>query len=158
MQLLFDGLDAPGLNTLAVYRDRGGYEQSVRALDLEPSEVLDELQASGVRGRGGAGFAMGKKASFLPQGDMDKYLVCNADESEPGTFKDRELMQKSPHMLIEGMIIAAYAAGANRSFIYIRGEYEQQADILHDALAEAHGAGLLGDHILGTDHSLALVL
>ena len=70
---------------------------------------------------------MGTKSSFLPKGDMDKYLVCNADESEPGTFKDRELMQKTPHMLIEGMIIAAYAGGANRSFIYIRGEYEQQA-------------------------------
>ena len=89
-----------------------------------------ELEASGLRGRGGAGFSMGKKASFLPKGAMDKYLVCNADESEPGTFKDRELMQKSPHMLIEGMVIAAYAAGANRAFIYIRGEYEEQADIL----------------------------
>src|SRR3954468_11049514 len=137
MQLLFDGLDAPGLNTLAVYRDRGGYEQSARSLKLEPSEVLDELQASGVRGRGGAGFAMGKKASFLPQGDMDKYLVCNADESEPGTFKDRELMQKNPHLLFEGMVTAAPAAGANNAYIYIRGEYDYVADILDAALAEA---------------------
>ena len=86
-----------------------------------------------MRGRGGAGFAMGKKASFLPHGTMDKYLVCNADESEPGTFKDRELMQKNPHLLIEGMIIAAYAAGINRSFIFIRGEYEHQADVLEAA-------------------------
>src|SRR4051812_19763521 len=145
MQLLFDGLDAPSLNTLAVYRDRGGYEQSVRALDLEPSEVLDELQASGVRGRGGAGFAMGKKASFLPQGDMDKYLVCNADESEPGTFKDRELMQKNPHLLIEGIVIAAHAVGANHAFIYIRGEYDYVADILEAALNEAKAEGLIGD-------------
>ena len=102
-----------------------------------PRTVLAELQASGLRGRGGAGFAMGKKASFLPKGAMDKYLCCNADESEPGTFKDRELMQKNPHLLIEGMVIAAYAAGINRAFIYIRGEYAEQADILDAAVAEA---------------------
>jgi NADH-quinone oxidoreductase subunit F len=120
--------------------------------------VLQELLDSGLRGRGGAGFAMGKKASFLPKGTMDKYLVCNADESEPGTFKDRELMQKSPHMLVEGMIIAAYAADANRSFIYIRGEYEQQAEILDRAIEEAREAGYLGERILGSEHSLTLVL
>jgi hypothetical protein len=101
-----------------------------RALtEMTADEVLAELQASGVRGRGGAGFAMGKKASFLPKGDMDKFLVCNADESEPGTFKDRELMQKTPHTLIEGVAISAYAVGANRAYIYIRGEYEMQATI-----------------------------
>ena len=92
---------------------------------------------SGIRGRGGAGFQMGKKVSFLPHGDMDKYLVCNADESEPGTFKDRELMQKSPHMLIEGIVIASYAGEIDRAFIYIRGEYQLQADILEAAIAEA---------------------
>ena len=128
---------APGLNTLKVYEKAGGYESLKQALKMEPEDVLTELQASGVRGRGGAGFAMGKKVSFLPKGTMDKYLVCNADESEPGTFKDRELMQKNPHLLIEGMIIAAWAAGINRSFIYIRGEYEHQADILEAAVAEA---------------------
>ena len=101
---------------------------------------------------------MGKKVSFMPDGTMDKYLVCNADESEPGTFKDRELMQKSPHMLIEGMVIAAYAAGANRAFIYIRGEYVEQADILDAALAEAQAAGYLGERILGSDLSLSLVV
>src|SRR4029077_17947478 len=89
---------------------------------------------------------------------MDKYLVCNADESEPGTFKDRELMQKSPHMLVEGMIIAAYAADVNRSFIYIRGEYQQQAAILEAAIAEAEAAGYLGERILGSELSLSLVL
>ena len=120
-QLLYDNIDQPGLNTLKVYRDeRGGYEMLTRALDMAPEDVLSELQKSGIRGRGGAGFAMGKKMSFIPKGTMDKYLVCNADESEPGTFKDRELMQKSPHMLIEGMIIAAYAASINRAFIYNR--------------------------------------
>src|SRR5258708_3923141 len=120
--------------------------------------VLHELEASGLRGRGGAGFKMGTKVSFLPKGGMDKYLVCNADESEPGTFKDRELMQKSPHMLLEGMVIAAFAAGINRSFIYIRGEYELQAEILEAAIAEAYAAGLLGDEILGSSHSQSRVL
>jgi NADH-quinone oxidoreductase subunit F len=158
MHILFDRIDEPGLNTLEVYRRRGGYESLRRALAMTPDEVLAELEASGLRGRGGAGFQMGKKASFLPKGAMDKYLVCNADESEPGTFKDRELMQKSPHMLLEGMVIAAYAAGINRSFIYIRGEYELQAEILDAAIAEAYAAGLLGDEILGSSHSLSLVL
>ncbi|MEY2457689.1 MAG: NADH-quinone oxidoreductase subunit [Acidimicrobiaceae bacterium] len=145
LKLLFANIDEPGLRTLEVYRRRGGYEMLPRALAMSRDELVHELEASGLRGRGGAGFSMGKKASFLPKGQMDKYLVCNADESEPGTFKDRELMMKSPHMLIEGMIIAAHAAAANRSFIYIRGEYQEVADILDAALAEATEAGLLGD-------------
>jgi NADH-quinone oxidoreductase subunit F len=143
--ILFADIDEPGLNTLEVYQRRGGYEMARQALGTPREALVSDLVASGLRGRGGAGFSMGKKASFMPQGTMDKYLVCNADESEPGTFKDRELMQKSPHMLIEGMVIAAYAAGANRAFIYIRGEYVEQADILDEALAEAREAGLLGD-------------
>ncbi len=101
--LLFTDIDEPGLNTLEVYERRGGYQSLRKALAMTPEEVLDQLEASGLRGRGGAGFAMGTKVSFLPKGAMDKYLVCNADESEPGTFKDRELMQKTPHMLIEGI-------------------------------------------------------
>src|SRR2546429_3832841 len=122
---------------------------------MTPEEVLAELEASGLRGRGGAGFAMGKKVSFLPHGSIEKYLVCNADESEPGTFKDRELMQKTPHMLIEGIVIASYAAATNRGFIYIRGEYELQAEILEAAVAEARNAGYLGEHILHSEHSLS---
>jgi len=109
--LLFTDIDEPGLNTLEVYERRGGYQSLRKALQMTPEEVLEQLKASGIRGRGGAGFAMGTKVSFLPKGTMDKYLVCNADESEPGTFKDRELMQKTPHTLIEGIIIAAHAAG-----------------------------------------------
>ena len=156
--LLFRDIDEPGLATIDVYKKRGGYESLERALKMPREEVLQNLLDSGLRGRGGAGFAMGKKVSFLPKGTIDKYLVCNADESEPGTFKDRELMQKSPHMLVEGMIIAAYAADANRSFIYIRGEYEQQAEILERAIAEAEAAGYLGERILGSEHSQSLVL
>jgi NADH-quinone oxidoreductase subunit F len=156
--LLFKDIDEPGLNTLDVYAKRGGYESLRKALATTPEEVLAQLEASGLRGRGGAGFAMGKKVSFLPKGSIDKYLVCNADESEPGTFKDRELMQKSPHMLIEGIVIASYAAGATRSFIYIRGEYVHQADMLDAALAEAKAAGYIGEDILGSGHSLSLVV
>jgi NADH-quinone oxidoreductase subunit F len=156
--LLFDRIDEPGLNTLDVYQRRGGYEALKKALQMAPEDVLKELEASGLRGRGGAGFAMGKKVSFLPKGSMDKYLVCNADESEPGTFKDRELMQKTPHMLIEGIVIASYAASANRSFIYIRGEYVLQADMLDAALREARDTGYVGDQILGSEHSLSLVV
>ena len=158
MKLLFDRIDEPGLNTLAVYAARGGYESLRKALAMAPADVLKELEASGLRGRGGAGFQMGKKVSFLPHGSIEKYLVCNADESEPGTFKDRELLQKTPHLLIEGLIIASYAAGTSRSFIYIRGEYSQQADILDAALAEARDAGYIGERILGSEHSLSLVV
>jgi NADH-quinone oxidoreductase subunit F len=154
--LLFKDIDEPDLHTLDVYARRGGYEALRQALSMTPAEVLHELEASAIRGRGGAGFAMGKKISFLPQGAMDKYLVCNADESEPGTFKDRELMQKCPHMLVEGMIIAAYAGGITRSFIYIRGEYELQAERLEAAVAEAKAAGYIGERILGSDLSLSM--
>ena len=154
--LLFKDIDEPGLHTLDVYARRGGYEALRKALAMTPAEVLHELEASGIRGRGGAGFAMGKKISFLPKGTMDKYLVCNADESEPGTFKDRELLQKSPHMLIEGMLIAAYAGGITRSFIYIRGEYELQAQRLEAAVEEAKAAGHIGERIHGSDFSVSM--
>jgi len=158
VRLLFDGIDEPGLNTLEVYERRGGYQPLRQALSMEPDEVLKNISDSGLRGRGGAGFRMGQKASFLPHGDMEKYLVCNADESEPGTFKDREIMQKSPHMLIEGIVIATWAAEIRSAFIYIRGEYALQADILEAAIAEAGAAGYLGQNILGSEHSLSLVL
>jgi NADH-quinone oxidoreductase subunit F len=157
--ILFENIDEDGLNTIDVYRRRGGYEALRKVLTkMKPDQVTDELIASGLRGRGGAGFPSGKKISFIPKANVDKYLVCNADESEPGTFKDRELMQKSPHMLIEGIVIAAYAAGATRSFIYIRGEYVEQADIIDAALLEALQAGFIGENILGSGFSLSLVL
>jgi NADH-quinone oxidoreductase subunit F len=156
--LLLTDIDEPGLCTLEVYERRGGYRSLRKALATAPEDVLEQLKASGLRGRGGAGFAMGTKVSFLPKGSMDKYLVCNADESEPGTFKDRELIQKTPHSLIEGLVIASYAAGTSRSFIYIRGEYELQADVLDAALHEARAAGYVGEDILGSGHSLSLVV
>jgi NADH-quinone oxidoreductase subunit F len=156
--LIFDRIDEPGLNRLEVYERRGGYQALRKALGMSPEDVLGQITESGIRGRGGAGFQMGRKASFLPHGEMIKYLVCNADESEPGTFKDREIMQKSPHMLIEGIIIAAWAAEIDSAFIYIRGEYSYQADILDAAIAEAYEKGYLGERILGSEHTLSLVL
>jgi NADH-quinone oxidoreductase subunit F len=156
--LLFADIDEPGLRTLDVYERRGGYQALRKALAMTPEEVLEQLKTSAIRGRGGAGFAMGTKISFLPKGSMDKYLVCNADESEPGTFKDRELMQKTPHTLIEGIIIASYAAATSRAFIYIRGEYELQADMLDAALGEARAAGYVGEDILDSGHSLSLIV
>ncbi len=158
MKLLFDRIDEPGLATLPVYERRGGYRALRQALTMPAEEVLKNISDSGLRGRGGAGFRMGQKASFLPHGNMEKYLVCNADESEPGTFKDRELIQKNPHMLIEGIVIASWAAEISRAFIYIRGEYGHQADILEAAIAEAQAAGYVGERILDSDHSLSLVL
>jgi NADH-quinone oxidoreductase subunit F len=157
-RLLFKDIDEPGLNTLEVYQRRGGYEALKQALSTSREETLNQLIESNIRGRGGAGFPMGRKASFLPKGNMVKYLVCNADESEPGTFKDRELMQKAPHMLIEGIAIACWAAEIDRAFIYIRGEYELQGDILEAAIKEAYDAGFIGDNVLGSELSFSLVL
>src|SRR2546421_959980 len=149
----------PDLATIDGYERLGGYRALRKAFfEMEPDEVLHELEESGLRGRGGAGFSMGKKASFLPKGSMDKYLCCNADESEPGAFKDRLLLQKNPHLLIEGILIGAVAAGANRAFIYIRGEYQLQADILDRAIRDGYERGYIGDRILDSEHSVSLVL
>jgi NADH-quinone oxidoreductase subunit F len=158
-RVLLEHIDEPDLHTIDVYERLGGYRAMRKALtEMDQEAVLNELEESGLRGRGGAGFSMGKKAGFIPKGAMDKYLCCNADESEPGTFKDRLLMQKNPHQLIEGIVIGSYAAGANKAFIYIRGEYVLQADILDAALAEAYERGYLGERVLGSDHSVDLVV
>ncbi len=159
LRILTEHTDRDDLVQIGIYEELGGYKALRKALhDMEPGEVLSQLEESGLRGRGGAGFSMGKKASFLPRGSMDKYLCCNADESEPGAFKDRLLMQRNPHLLVEGCIIGSIAAGANKGFIFIRGEYAHQADILDAAVAEAYERGYLGDHILDSEHSFSLVV
>ncbi len=158
-RLLFRHIDEPNLRSLDVYKRLGGYRAHERAFkELEPEDVVSEIEESGLRGRGGAGFSMGKKGSFLPRGDMEKYLCCNADESEPGAFKDRELMMKNPHQLIEGCAIAALAVDAIYAFIFIRGEYWEIADILDATVEEAYEAGLLGSNILGTGCRVELVV
>ncbi len=154
-KLLIHNDHIPNIHTLEVYRANGGYASVEKALKtMTPDQVTDEVKKSGLRGRGGAGFPTGMKWSFLakPEG-VPRYLVCNADESEPGTFKDRYLMEKIPHALIEGMITSSYALGAKTSYIYIRGEYFYVARIVEAAIAEAYAAGWLGKNILGTDFS-----
>lgn len=157
-KILLEHAHVAGIETLAVYQKMGGYESVRKALkSMSPDEVVEEVKKSGLRGRGGAGFPTGMKWSFLakPEG-VPRYLLCNADESEPGTFKDRYIMEKIPHLLIEGMIISSFALGANTSFIYIRGEYRWVLDILEKAIAEAYAGGLLGKNILGSGYDLDL--
>jgi NADH-quinone oxidoreductase subunit F len=130
-RVLLANIDEPDLHTIDVYERLGGYGSLRKALlEMTPETVLQELEESGLRGRGGAGFSMGKKASFLPKGAMDKYLCCNADESEPGTFKDRELLRRDPHQLIEGCLIACYAMRAEHAYIYCRGEFFEASGVL----------------------------
>ncbi|MDF7809811.1 NADH-quinone oxidoreductase subunit NuoF [Hymenobacter sp. YC55] len=157
-KLLTEHINVEGIDTLEVYRKHGGYRSVEKALKtMTPDEVVEEVKKSGLRGRGGAGFPTGMKWSFLakPEG-VPRYLVCNADESEPGTFKDRQLMSKLPHLLVEGMITSSYALGANTSYIYIRGELLYVLRILEKAIAEAYAAGFLGKNILGSGYDLDL--
>ncbi|HNA19544.1 MAG TPA: NADH-quinone oxidoreductase subunit F, partial [Chitinophagaceae bacterium] len=151
-KLLLEKAHVENIRLYDVYRREGGYRSVEKALKtLSPDQVTEEVKKSGLRGRGGAGFPTGMKWSFLakPEG-VPRYLVVNADESEPGTFKDRYLMEFIPHLLIEGMITASYALGSNRSYIYIRGEYAWIVDILEQAISEAKNNGWLGKNILGT--------
>jgi len=159
-KLLTEHINVEGIDTFEVYRKHGGYRSVEKAIKtMTPEEVVEEVKKSGLRGRGGAGFPTGMKWSFLakPEG-VPRYLVCNADESEPGTFKDRQLMSKLPHLLIEGMITSSYALGANTSYIYIRGELLYVLRILEKAIAEAYAAGFLGKNILGSGYDLDLYL
>ena len=157
-KLLLEHIDVPGIETFAVYRKKGGYASVEKAIKtMAPDAVMEEVKKSGLRGRGGAGFPAGMKWSFLDRkSEKPRYLVCNADESEPGTFKDRYLMQKLPHLLIEGMITSSFALGAKTSYIYVRGEYMYIVRILEKAIDEAYAAGFLGKNILGSEFSLDL--
>ena len=152
-KLLLEKANVRGIREYDVYRQEGGYAAVEKALKtMTPDQVTDEVKKSGLRGRGGAGFPTGMKWSFLAKPDgVPRYLVCNADESEPGTFKDRYLMEFLPHLLIEGLIISSYALGSKRTYIYIRGEYAWIPEILEKAIAEAKANGWLGRNILGTD-------
>lgn len=150
-QLLLEKRDIEGIRNYDVYRNNGGYATVEKAFKMEPAAIIEEVKKSGLRGRGGAGFPTGMKWSFLakPEG-VPRYLVCNADESEPGTFKDRYLMECLPHLFIEGLIISSFALGANTCYIYIRGEYAWIVDILEGAIKEAEQNGFLGKNILGS--------
>jgi NADH-quinone oxidoreductase subunit F len=141
-------------HTLKVYQETGGYKPLKKALTMTQDDIINEVKASALRGRGGAGFPTGMKWSFVPrQSPKQKYVVCNADESEPGTFKDRYLLERDPHSLIEGMLIAAYALGSNACYVYYRGEYNYLIDVMDKAIDEAKAAGIVGKNILGSDFS-----
>ncbi len=159
-KILLRNIDAPDSHTLAAYRSRGGYRALERALrEMSPERLIEEIKASGLRGRGGAGFPTGMKWGFVPKDSpKPKYVVCNADESEPGTFKDRVLIEKDPHAIIEGTIMAAYAIQSHTAFIYIRGEFSFGAKVLEKAIDEAMQAGYLGKNILGSGYDLDIIL
>ncbi|HEU4451126.1 MAG TPA: NADH-quinone oxidoreductase subunit NuoF [Gaiellaceae bacterium] len=159
--LLFQHADTRDLTELEEYQAVGGYASLKKALGMEREAVLEELLTANVRGRGGAGFPMGRKASFLPKpGDTPNpiYLVVNADESEPGTFKDREIMLRVPHLFLEGVAIAAYTIGAAQAFIYLRGEYLTEFEVVAAALEQARAAGFVGPDVAGSGWDLTVVV
>lgn len=157
-RIVFKNIDVPGYTPdVECYLKHGGYAELKKALAMKPEEIVDEVKKSGLRGRGGAGFPCGVKWGFIKRGGpKPTYLICNADESEPGTFKDRYIIHQDPHQLIEGMIISCFAVGANLAYIYIRGEFPEGAQILEKALAEARGRGFLGKNILGSGFDLEI--
>jgi NADH-quinone oxidoreductase subunit F len=157
-RIIFKNVDREGWDpSLAMYETEGGYDQLKKAIKMEPSAITDEVKKAGLRGRGGAGFPAGVKWGFLPpNNEKPVYLICNADESEPGTFKDRYIIHQDPHQLIEGMVISCFAVGANLAYIYIREEFPEGAQILEKAISEAHEKGYLGKNILGSGFDLEI--
>ena len=144
---------------IKTYITNGGYNALKKAFTMKPEDIIEEVKKSNLRGRGGAGFPTGLKWSFIPKTNSQKYIVCNSDESEPGTFKDREIIHKNPHSIIEGMIIAGYAIGATKGYFYIRGEFAREARIIEKTIYEAKEAGFLGKNILksGFDFDITIV-
>lgn len=155
-QILFKDINKKGLHTMKVYEELGGYKSLKKAFAQKPEEILEAVKASGLRGRGGAGFPTGLKWSFLAKDVFPRYLCCNADESEPGTCKDRELLLKNPHLLIEGMILCSYACRIETGYIYMRGEFHDLSSIMDQALDEARKKGYLGKNILGSGFDLEM--
>ncbi|MBV9233730.1 MAG: NADH-quinone oxidoreductase subunit NuoF [Candidatus Eremiobacteraeota bacterium] len=158
-KVLTAGIGEADLRSIGVYRDRGGYRQWERAVrEMQPADVLAFADKSGLRGRGGAGFPTGKKWSFLPAKTFPRYLVCNCDEAEPGTFKDHMLLEQAPHLILEGMLIGAYGIASHHAFIYIRGEFKRGYEIFTAALDEARAAGYVGSKLFGTDYDLEVTV
>ncbi|MZG29769.1 MAG: NADH-quinone oxidoreductase subunit NuoF [Nitrospinae bacterium] len=153
-QILFKNINMKDLHTMKVYEEQGGYQSLKKAFAKKPEEIVEAVKESGLRGRGGAGFPTGLKWSFLAKDVFPRYLCCNADESEPGTCKDRELLLKNPHLLIEGMIVCSYACQIETGYIYMRGEFSDLSFIMDKALEEARAKGYLGKNIMGTGFNL----
>lgn len=158
MQILTNNFKIMNANRLNAYLGRAGYRSLNKLFGMQPGDVIEEVKKSGLRGRGGAGFPTGKKWEFVPKGQKPVYLCINADEAEPGTFKDRALIEHDPHLLIEGSIIAAYAIGANTAYVYIRGEYLRPCRILEAAIEEAYQNNFLGKNILGRGYDLDIIV
>jgi len=158
-KVLMAGIGEANLRDIAVYRDRGGYKQLERAFKtMKPADVLDLCEKSGLRGRGGAGFPTGRKWSFLPSNDKPRYLVCNSDEAEPGTFKDHMLLEETPHLVLEGMLLGAYGIGSHHAYIYIRGEFKRGAEIFNETIEQARKAGFVGKNLFGTGYDLEVTV
>ena len=149
--------EIPEIKKLDVYRKNGGFESFQKIVTkMQPAAVIDLVKASGLRGRGGAGFPTGMKWSFIPKGVFPTYVVANADESEPGTFKDREILEGNPYQFLEGVAIACFAVQANDGYVYLRGEFAEQAQLLDECIAAMEKAGLLGSKLFGTDYALRI--
>jgi len=158
-RILLKNINVPGQLGIETYVKGGGYSALKKALSMKPEEVIEEVKKSGLRGRGGAGFPAGVKWGFVPKDPaLNKYLCVNADEGEPGTFKDRVIIEKDPHLMIEGAIISSYAIGAKRAYIYIRGEFHTGIERTEKAIEEAYSKGFLGKGILGSSYSLDLAV
>jgi len=159
VKVLTEGIGEANLRDISVYRDRGGYEQLKRAFtEMKPNDVLDLCEKSGLRGRGGAGFPTGRKWSFLPGNIPLRYLVCNCDEAEPGTFKDHMLLEEAPHLVLEGILLGTYGIGSNHAFIYIRGEFKRGYEIFVKAVEEARAAGFVGKNLFGSGYDLEVTV
>jgi NADH-quinone oxidoreductase subunit F len=158
-KILTQHIGTPDLWKLETYRAHGGYSVLEKVLkERQPDEIITLIRDAGLRGRGGAGFPTGVKWGFLPKDERPRYLICNADESEPGTFKDRLLLEEDPHQVLEGLIISCYAVRVRLAFIYMRGEFFLGARRVQAAIDEAYAAGYLGHNILGTDMHLDVLL
>ena len=158
-KVLTAGIGEENLRDIDVYRQRGGYRQFERAVrELKPADVLDLAEKSGLRGRGGAGFPTGRKWSFLPSDKHVRYLVCNSDEAEPGTFKDHMLIEEAPHLVLEGILLGSYGIACHHAFIYIRGEFKRGYEIFSAALEQARAAGYVGKNLFGTGYDLEVTV
>jgi NADH-quinone oxidoreductase subunit F len=158
-KVLTAGIGEANLCDIDVYRQRGGYKQLERAFKtMKPADVLEAADKSGLRGRGGAGFPTGRKWSFLPANDKPRYLVCNCDEAEPGTFKDHQLLEETPHLVLEGILLGAYGIGSHHAYIYIRGEFQRGAQIFDQTIEQARKAGFVGKNLFGTGYDLEVTV
>ncbi|MFN2449600.1 MAG: NADH-quinone oxidoreductase subunit NuoF [Candidatus Baltobacteraceae bacterium] len=159
VKVLTEGIGEADLRDIGVYRKRGGYAQFERAVKtMTPAQVLEICDKSGLRGRGGAGFPTGKKWSFLPANGKPRYLVCNCDEAEPGTFKDHMLLEQAPHLVLEGILLGAYGIGCTHAYIYIRGEFKRGAAIFEQTIAQARDAGFVGKNLFGKGYDLEVTV